>query len=57
MVLLFSACGINKQIGDLKAFEKCKYDLVSADSIYVANVKVSELIGKEGFDLKKKTST
>ena len=53
IVLLFAGCGINRQIGNLKAFEKCRYDLISADSIYVANINASNLMGESGLDLKK----
>jgi len=50
LVLLMAACGINKQVEQLKAFEKCKYDLLSADSVEIANVPVMNLVNEKGFD-------
>ena len=50
-MLLLSACGLNKQVDQLKAFEDCKYELKSADSMYIANIKVADVITKNGFDL------
>ncbi|WP_207426327.1 LEA type 2 family protein [Pedobacter sp. SYSU D00535] len=48
--LLMLGCGVNRQF-NLKAFEKSRYEITSADSIYLANVRVSELVGKEDFQL------
>ncbi|WP_207533426.1 hypothetical protein [Desertivirga arenae] len=53
VILLLAACGINKQVEQLKAFEKCKYDLLSADSVSIANVPVMNLVGEKGFDYAK----
>jgi len=52
-LLLFAGCGINKQVKNLKAFEDCRYEISSADSMYIANVKVTDLVNKDGFDFAK----
>jgi hypothetical protein len=51
--LLFVQCAVNKQLKYLKAFEDCKYELLSADSIYVANINVKEVIDKKDVNLAK----
>jgi hypothetical protein len=51
LALLFSACGINKQVDQLQAFEKCRYEITSADSVYLGNVDVTDLVGKKQFNL------
>lgn len=51
--LLTQSCGINKQTNQIKALEKCVYDLVSADSIYVAGTDVGKMIQNKNFDLRK----
>jgi len=54
LVLSISGCiGLNKQVNQIKALEDCKYEISSADSIYVANVNMKDLIGKEKVDLTK----
>lgn len=53
VVVLFVQCGVNKQFARLKAFEDCKYELLSADSIYVANIDVKQVIEKGDMDLAK----
>lgn len=50
-LIMLASCGVNKQVEQLKAFENCKYELLSADSIFIANIPVSSLIGKNGFDM------
>ncbi|HEY1025057.1 MAG TPA: hypothetical protein VGE26_07830 [Sphingobacteriaceae bacterium] len=53
IALSVSACGINRQVDNLKAFEKCKYEVTAADSVYVGNMDVSQIVNKNGFDLVK----
>ncbi|PQA59757.1 LEA type 2 family protein [Siphonobacter curvatus] len=36
-------CGVNKQIAEAKALGNCRYDIVSADSIYLAGIPIREL--------------
>lgn len=40
--LLFSQCGVNKQISQAKALGDCRYTIVSADSVYLAGVDVRQ---------------
>lgn len=51
--ILTQSCGINKQTNQIKALEKCVYDLVSADSIYVAGTDVGKMIRDKNVDLRK----
>jgi len=51
LVLVFSACGINKQVDQLKAFEKCRYEITSADSVFLGNVDVTDLVDRKDFNL------
>lgn len=39
-----TACGIDKQAKELRALEKCKYEFLSADSIFLAGADVNKLI-------------
>ena len=48
LAVLYSSCG---QIDQMKALEKCKYQILSADSIYLANTDVSRLIRNNRFSL------
>jgi len=48
---LFGCSGLNKQINQIKALEDCKYEISSADSIFIANVNIKDLIAKEKLDL------
>jgi LEA14-like dessication related protein len=50
---ILQSCGINKQTNQIKALEKCVYDLVSADSIYVAGTDMSQMIRDRNVDLRK----
>ena len=40
--LLFSRCGVNKQISQAKALGDCRYSIASADSVYLAGVDVRQ---------------
>lgn len=52
VALFFVQCGVNR-FAQLKAFEDCKYELISADSIYVANINIKEVMDKKDVDLGK----
>lgn len=41
--LVFSQCGVNKQISQAKALGDCRYTIASADSVYLAGVDVRQL--------------
>lgn len=49
--LLFTACGVKEQADQLQALEKCTYEIVSADSIYIAGTDASQLISNQGLNL------
>ena len=40
--LLFSQCGVNKQISQAKALGDCRYAIASADSVFLAGVDVRQ---------------
>lgn len=46
-----TACGVNRQVNMLKALEKCKYEVVSADSVYLAGTDVARLANNNTIDL------
>ena len=49
VTVVFAGCG--RQVDQLKAFEKCNYDIASADSVYLGNMDVSKIINKNQLDL------
>lgn len=49
--MLLMACGVKEQADQLKAFEKCTYEIVSADSVYVAGTDLSRLINEGSLNL------
>lgn len=51
--IIISGCGINKQIERAKAFEKCRYEITSADSIYIADLDVRQVFNSKSFDIMK----
>ncbi len=54
VAVLFSACrSLNGQVDQIKALEKCKYEVSSVDSIYAANVNIRDIRGREITDLLK----
>jgi hypothetical protein len=54
IAMFFSGCrSLNSQVDQIKALEKCKFEVSSVDSIYAANVNVRNLRGREITDLLK----
>ena len=53
LFLIVSSCGVNNQLDLAKAFEDCKYDIISADSVTVAGTDVSKLKNLKTSDLAK----
>lgn len=51
--LFCTRCGVNRQIAEAKALGDCKYNITSADSIYLAGVDARQFRNLEEFDLKK----
>jgi hypothetical protein len=47
---LLAGCGINKQVKLIKAFENCTYEIVSADSVYLAHTDVTGVVNSGQFD-------
>ncbi len=50
-IFLFAGCGIQEQANKLVAFEKCKYDFTSVDSMYLAGLNVKQSLTSNGLDL------
>jgi hypothetical protein len=48
-----TACGINKQTRELKALEDCKYNISSADSVYIAGIALKDFTTTKDFNLAK----
>ncbi|WP_423148441.1 hypothetical protein [Rubrolithibacter danxiaensis] len=53
IISILISCGVNQQIKQLKALEKCKYTIASADSVYLGNIAVSSIITPQGVNLSK----
>lgn len=51
LAIIVSSCDVSKQFKQTKAFEKCKYEIKSADSLYLANVNVMETLKSGNFDI------
>lgn len=47
---LMSQCAVNKQISQAKTLGDCRYNLASADSIYLAGIDVRELRNTKDFN-------
>ncbi|GAA4401245.1 hypothetical protein GCM10023187_15200 [Nibrella viscosa] len=48
--LLLSRCSVNRQIAEAKTLGDCKFDLVSADSVYLAGYNIREFRKIEEFN-------
>lgn len=44
VAVIFAACGLDKQAKELRALENCRYEFVSADSVFLAGTDISKLI-------------
>ncbi|MVN22926.1 hypothetical protein [Mucilaginibacter arboris] len=42
LTFLLSRCGVNKQIEQAKALGKCRFELVSADSVYLSGINMNQ---------------
>jgi LEA14-like dessication related protein len=49
--IVILSCGINKQAQQLQTLEDCKYEIRSADSIYVAGRDLSKMINNKTINL------
>lgn len=53
MSVFATACGVNKQTRELKALEDCKYNINSADSVYIAGIALKDFTTAKDFNLAK----
>lgn len=53
LTFLLSCCGVNKQIEQAKALGKCRFDLVSADSIYLSGVNMNQFKDMDNINIGK----
>ncbi|WP_353181505.1 LEA type 2 family protein [Parapedobacter lycopersici] len=51
IITLLMACGLDKQAKELRALENCRYEFVSADSIFLAGTDVGRLIAGGRLDV------
>lgn len=51
LAFLLSRCGVNKQVEQAKALGKCRFELVSADSVYLAGVNMKQFEGQDNINL------
>jgi hypothetical protein len=51
MAFIIQGCGINKQAQQIKALEKCKYKILSADHITVAGTNIKNLVNGDNISL------
>lgn len=51
MAFVLAACGLDKQAKELRALEKCRYEFVSADSIFLAGADINRLIAGGQIDV------
>ena len=42
VIFLFCCCGINKQVQQAKALGKCRFELASADSVYLSGINMNQ---------------
>jgi hypothetical protein len=51
LVMLIQSCGINKQTRQIKALEECDYEIIAADSIFIAGTDVSQMVQDRTIDI------
>jgi hypothetical protein len=51
LTFLLGRCGMNKQIEQAKALGKCRFELVSADSVYLAGINMKQFEGQDNINL------
>jgi LEA14-like dessication related protein len=50
-VVLFCTCQLKEQAEELSALQNCTYEIISADSVSLANVEISNMVNEHGIDL------
>ncbi len=51
LTFLLSRCGVNKQIEQAKVLGRCRFELVSADSVYLAGINMKQFEGQDNINL------
>ncbi len=51
MAMAFAACGVNRQAKELRALEKCRYEFISVDSLFLAGTDINKLVDGGRVDL------
>ncbi len=51
LTFLLGRCGVNKQIEQAKALGKCRFDLVSADSVYLSGINMNQFKGMDNINI------
>jgi len=51
LTFLLSRCGVNRQVEQAKALGKCRFELVSADSVYLAGINMKQFEGQDNINL------
>ncbi|RYE35984.1 MAG: hypothetical protein EOP42_05000 [Sphingobacteriaceae bacterium] len=51
ITFLLSRCGVNKQVEQAKALGKCRFELVSADSVYLAGMNMKQFENQDNINL------
>ncbi len=49
--LFLAGCNVNSQLEEARVFEKCTYELASADSVYISGLNLLQIIKTKEFDL------
>lgn len=51
LTFLLCRCGVNRQVEQAKALGKCRFELVSADSVYLAGINMKQFEGQNNINL------
>ncbi|MFD2163619.1 hypothetical protein ACFSJU_14510 [Paradesertivirga mongoliensis] len=51
MAVIFTSCEVKEQADKLKALESCTYEIVSADSVYIAGTDARQLLQNGGLNI------
>ena len=50
-IITLAGCGINKQSQQIKALEKCRYKIISADQVSIAGADIRNILTKDNTNL------
>jgi len=51
LTFILTRCSVNKQIEQAKALGKCRFELVSADSVYLSGINMNQFKGTDNINL------